>query len=221
MAGIFGALFMAAAGFAIAIYGDFAHFSNDKEEVVAEAADDAKLEQAESDGAEIIELVKGKPAENLKTPLTYAHFKAPAQFAGIEFNYPLTWSVYEKNDATKTTDDKRYDIYFDVGTVDSTQTARAHSLVVSIISDSYESVLGGFRKNIDSGILMAVPYAVTGHENDVNYSGVLLDGNLETGVTGVMLILKTREKTLTIRSDLADTMDDFRDIMLPSFTFVP
>jgi hypothetical protein len=218
---IFGTAFIAAGVFAIMVFKDFAHYSSNSTEIVAEARDLATESQKAEDEELFTEALKGTQFENIKNPLKYAHFKAPSQFATIEFDYPLTWAVYEKNEASKTTDANRYDVYFDVGSVTSTQYAQPHSLLVSIVNTSYEKTLEGFRKNVDSGALIAIPYSVPGHEGDVDYSGVRLDGQLETGVSGVMLILKTREKSLLIRSDLAATMDDFEKIVLPSFTFLP
>jgi hypothetical protein len=218
---IFGVAFIAAGVFAVMTFADFSKYSNNGEEIVAEARDLAAESQKAEDEELFIEAAKGTQFENIKNPLKYAHFKAPAQFATIEFDYPATWAVYQKNEASKTTDANRYDVYFDVGQVSSTQYAQPHSLLVSIVNTSYEKTLEGFRKNVDSGVLTAIPYVVPGHDGDVDYSGVRLDGQLETGVSGVMLILKTREKSLLIRSDLAATMDDFEKIVLPSFTFLP
>jgi hypothetical protein len=221
---VFGVLFVVAGVFALSEYKNYAHYSNDADAISAAAASSATADQSATDKTNTAEALKGVPNEKLgglTTKLKYAHFKSPQQFATIEFDYPLTWSVYEKNDATKVTDENNYDVYFDEGRVKSTAFKQPHSLHVNIVDTTYEDTLATFRKLIDSGALSATPYVVPGHEDDADYSGVKLDGQLEQGVSGTALILKTREKTMIIRSDLASTMDDFENIVLPSFKFVP
>jgi hypothetical protein len=223
---LFCPLAIAAAVFFVMVFNEYNHYKNDQAQIIQTAVDAAITDQTEQNAVNFAWAKKGTDLEaefNIKgviNPLRYAHFVSPETFGTIEFNYPLTWSVYTKNDMTKTTNDKRYDVYFDENIVTPTSEGTSHALHVSVVAELYEKALQAFQKNIDEGSLKAVPYVVPGHEGD-DYTGVRLDGKLENGASGTLILLKTREKTMYIRSDLGDYLADFERIVLPSFQFIP
>lgn len=224
---VFGLLTIGAVVLFIMVFGEYNHYKNNQEQIVQFAIDKAVDEQVAQNKVNFTWAKKGANlaeefgvTDDIINPLKYAHFKSPEKFGTIEFDYPLTWSVYEKSNMTKTTDDKRYAVYFDEGMVTPTDKGTSHALQIVVEARLYEDVLQDFQKNVNDGVLKATPYVVPEHEGD-DYTGVRLDGTLENGASGVLILLKTREKTMHIRCDIEDKLADFEKIVLPSFKFIP
>jgi hypothetical protein len=116
----------------------------------------------------------------------------------------------------------RYAVYFDENIVTPTSKGSSHALQIIVEERLYEDVLtdSALQRNISEGTLKATPYVVPMHEGD-DYTGVRLDGKLESGASGVLILLKNREKTMHIRCDIEKYLDDFERIILPSFQFIP
>jgi hypothetical protein len=224
---VFGVLAIGAAVFFFLVFGEYSHYTNDQEQIIQTTVNKAVEQQIEQDDVNFTWARKGTNlaeefdvTDKINNPLKYAHFKSPEQFGSIELDYPLTWSAYERNDMTKPTNISRYDVYFDENVVTPTKDGTSHALHVAVEATLYEKVLETYQKNVDAGKLKAVPYVVPGHDGD-DYTGVRLDGVLENGASGIMIILKTREKTMSIRCDIEDKLVDFEKIVLPSFQFIP
>ena len=219
---LFGLLTIGAGVVFVMIFSEYNHYKNDQEQIIQNAVDKARENEREKRNEDFAWARKGWDVsdQGIVSPLKFAHFKSPEKFGAIEFDYPLTWSVYQKNDATKITDTNRYDVYFDEGIVKPATDGSSHALHIKLESRLYEIVLKDFQKNIDQGQLKAVPYVLPGRTGD-DYTGVRLDGKLETGASGTLILLKAREKTLSIRSDLSNYHLDFLEIVLPSLQFIP
>jgi hypothetical protein len=224
---VFGLLTIGAAVLFFMVFGEYNHYKNDEEKIVQTTVEKAVETQTEQDkenfawarkGANLVE--EFEVTDKINNPLTYAHFKSPEKFGTIELNYPMTWSVYEKSDLTKATDEDRYAVYFDENMVTPTDGGTSHALQVIVEARLYESVLQDFQKNVNEGTLKATPYVVPKHDGD-DYTGVRLDGKLENGASGILILLKTREKTMHIRCDIESKLEDFEHIVLPSFQFIP
>ena len=93
--------------------------------------------------------------------------------------------------------------------------ASPYALRVQVLSRPYASVVQQFksRKNITATAysLPKVPGVV----------GLKVDGEFASNVTGSMVILPMRDKTLQIYSESTQYLNDFNSIILPNVTFVP
>jgi hypothetical protein len=209
------------------MFGEYSHYKNNQEEIIESAVAEAIEDQIELNKVNFSRARKGTNlaqefgvTDKINSPLKYAYFRSPEKFGTIEFNYPLTWSVYQKSDMTSDTRQDRYAVYFDEYMVTPTAEGTSHALQVIVEARLYEEVLRGFQNNINDGTLKATLYVVPNHEGE-DYTGVRLDGKLENGASGILILLKSREKTMHIRCDIEDKLEDFEQIILPSFQFIP
>ena len=97
-----------------------------------------------------------------------------------------------------------------------TYTAFLHPILVPAITDSqkiairisieqklYEDVLKGYEKLLKKGDLQSTAWS------NGKYSGTLITGQFNKDIRGRAVVLKMRDRTLTIRSDADVFKDDF------------
>lgn len=207
--------------FALGAYNEHNNYSNNSVDIINAAAVSAQEDQRAKDTQIIDEAKKGTVIDGRVNPVTLAYFQAPERLANLKFEHPRTWSVFIKNDATAATDRSRFDVFFDVGAVQPTTVSRPHALRLSVVDRLYESALGDYRTRVDSGALTAIPYVVPGHATDPDFSGMRLDGIIEDGISGILIILPLRDKTIMLRNEVSEAMADFESIVLASLDFIP
>jgi hypothetical protein len=178
-----------------------------KEEVAkAEAAQQTKLNQ--------------EFAEREKSP--NKTFKGPATYGSIQFKYPKTWSAYveQSNQATPING------YFFPDVVPSTQrnsqTPTAFALRLELVDTDYDQIIKQMNAQISQGKLKAAAYVPPKMKGKADVqTGVRFDGQIEQNLTGSMVVIKVRDKTLKIYTESTDYMSDFNDIVLKNLTFSP
>lgn len=122
-------------------------------------------------------------------------FVGPEDFGRLTFSYPKTWSVYE---ATSASSGGKYEAYLHPVVVPPIARDTQFALRVTIETKEYDDVVNGYQRAIESGELKSSTFSANGE------NGVRLDGNFSDDIRGSAVILKIRDKTVTLRTD-ADT----------------
>lgn len=193
---------IAAAAFAGLAVWAFVNYSDQKNNVdtkIALAEAEAKKKQAEEDEA--------KFAEREKEP--NRDFVGPDDYGRLTFKYPKTWSVYIAKD---TSGGGTYEAYLNPVTVPPVSAKQQYAVRVLIEEKDYDEVLGAYEQEVKKGDLKTTAFSAKGH------SGTRLDGAFSKDIRGSAVVLKLRDKTITLRSD-ADTFKPDFDKLIQTIDF--
>ncbi len=183
----------------VLVFGSFSiwaylNYSEQKRNVdgkIADAAAKARLEQADKDEADF--------AEREKQPLR--QFVGPSDYGRLTFDYPKTWSAYQATDVSEG-GGATYEAYLNPITVppvtkyvDTKNDAIKFALRVKIEQKTYNQSLEDYAKQIEKGELKSSVY------NGKNISGTRLVGNFTENIYGTAVVVKMRDRTLTLRTD--------------------
>lgn len=131
-------------------------------------------------------------------------FTGPSDYGSLSFTYPKTWSVYEISD---TTDNGSYQAIFNPGVIPPNAKAQQYALRVTIEDTAYEKVVASYDKLVKKGDLKTSSIMV----NDQN--GTRLDGNFDANIRGAAIIIKIRDKTVTLRTEANTFLDDYNKLL--------
>jgi len=153
-------------------------------------------------------------AEKEKLPLrTYI---GPSAYGSLSIQYPKTWSAYI---ADNTDTDPFIEGYFYPGTVPNiTKEKASFALRVVMVQESYSAVLADFQSQLEQGKVSISPYKLAKVPNIV---GSRVNGEVEEGMNGSMILLPLRDKTLKIWTNSTQFLPDFETNILPNFSFSP
>lgn len=202
---------IATAAFAFSANSSKQDYKDNLDAKVAAAVGQAQQEQQTKDEA--------AAAEKAKSPtLTYT---GSATYGSISFKYPRTWNGYI--DTTSSTDPIKG--YFADGIVPA--QASAYILRIQLLGQDYNTIINSFSSTIKQGTLSAsayVPPKMAGVKNV--QTGTRLDGAIENGsgnnpTQGSMVVIKVRDKTLEVYTEIPTALNDFNNTILASLTFVP
>lgn len=180
------------AGFGLWQYTQYAKVSDDVEGQVSDAVAKAVKDQAAID--------EKKFGEREKQPLR--QFPGPDDYGHLTFDYPKTWSAYQASDISKG-GGITYEAYLHPLLVPPVTDTQKIALRISIEQKLYESVLASYDKLIKKGDLQSQAWS------NGTYNGTLLTGNFSKDIKGRAIILRMRDRTLTMRSDADTFKDDF------------
>lgn len=162
-------------------------------------------------------------AQEEKNPLK--NWNGPEAYGSLVMAYPKTWSGYVSvasgNSGSSGTP---VDGYFYPGVVPSTTDQNSSFAVrVQVNSQSYASVVQSVSQQSGSkNPPVVTPYALPKLPKVV---GVKITGSLPNSSgsqkTGVMVVLPLRSQTVEIWTEGNQFVDDFNNIILPSFSFSP
>jgi hypothetical protein len=168
---------------------------------IAVAVEQAKKAQSEQDNANFV-------AEQKKQTLTYT---GPSDLGSVTFDYQKTWSVYLAKSGSKDSD---FVLQLNPVLVNGDSSVEP-AVTVSVINDSYDETVLSYQNQVDKGKLRATPVTISGSQ------GIRFDGELSSSVAnGSLVVLKIRDKSLTIQLGVADYQADYAAI-LKSLTFKP
>lgn len=181
----------------------FMNYMDQKNNVDAKIVDAVAIAQTEQKADDEIVF-----AEREKSPVK--KFTGPDDFGKVTFDYPKTWSVFigEDNKA-------KYESYFHPNAVVAPARKVPYALRLTISGEQYETALKGYQAKVAAGDLKASPVTVNGQV------GTRLDGEFSPTVKGAMVLLKIRDKTITIYTEAEDYLTDFDSTVIPSLTFNP
>lgn len=137
-------------------------------------------------------------------------FTGPTDYGSLSFEYPKTWSVYEVSDAS---DGGTYEAIFNPGVIPPEGKDQQYALRLTIEDTSYEKVVSSYDKLVKKGDLKTSSVTI----NDQN--GTRLDGNFSDDIRGAAIIIKIRDKTVTLRTEANTFLDDYNKL-LKTITFV-
>ena len=191
---------LAGIGVAAWVYVNYLDQKNNVDMKVSDATALAKKEQKTSDDAMY------QQAEKEPNRI----FTGPSDYGSLSFKYPKTWSVYEVSDATNGGD---YEAIFNPGVIPPESDDQQYALRVTIESTAYEKVVAKYDKFVKKGDLKSSSITL----ND--QSGTRLDGKFSDDIRGAAVIIKIRDKTVTIRTEADTFLEDYNKL-LKTVTFV-
>lgn len=136
-------------------------------------------------------------------------FAGPDDYGRVAFKYPKTWSVYEAKDATS---GGTYEAYFSPGVISPVAVDQRYALRLTIENKTYEKAISDYASLVKKGDLKSSSVTV-GEQN-----GTRLDGNFTKDIRGSAVVLKIRDKTVTLRTD-ADTFATDFNALIATVTF--
>lgn len=147
-------------------------------------------------------------------------FSGSATYGSITFDYPKTWSAY----VDTTNSSEPINAYFHPDSVPGIQGSTNYALRVEVVAGTYSDILAGYQSQITAGKLTAAAYIPPKLAGVANVqAGTKLDGLLNDNakVSGSMVVMKVRDKTLKVYTMSNDYVADFNNTVLPSLTFAP
>jgi hypothetical protein len=152
-------------------------------------------------------------AEREKQP--YKTFEGPATFGSVKVTYPKTWSAYvtqtDKGSAP-------IDGYFHPAVVPGLESGTAFALHLQVTSTSYEQEVKKFDSAAKSGKVTVTALAAPKVSGT---TGVRINGEIESGKQGSMVLFPLRDKTLKLSTESSQFVSDFNDVILANLVFVP
>ncbi|MET0980167.1 MAG: hypothetical protein ABWX90_02845 [Candidatus Saccharimonadales bacterium] len=131
-------------------------------------------------------------------------FVGPDDYGRLIFDYPKTWSVYVAKDVTE---GGSYLAYLNPVTVPPVSDEQQFSLRVTIEQNDYDKVLKTYDNLVKKGDLRSSGFTANGN------AGIRFDGNFTKNIRGSAVILKVRDKTVTVRTDADTFKPDFENII--------
>lgn len=205
LAGVFCLLFIGASSFGIWAFMESQHYKNDVDAIVDKESALA-VQAAESE--------KDKEfAEKEKLPTRT--FTGSQTYGSVAFDYPKTWSIYKEESSKGSV----VNVYAHPGAVPGLSSGQPYALRLEITSTGYDKEAGAFNGAIEKGELRGTSYRP--EKVEVAEAGLRLDGTLRKEVSGSMVLLRLRDRTIKLYTESTDYINDFNDIILPSLTFIP
>ncbi|MEX2007102.1 MAG: hypothetical protein WD877_02990 [Candidatus Saccharimonadales bacterium] len=205
--GLLSVLLITTAVAAFLFYGSKEDYKNNVDNKIAQAVAQAEAVQAAK--------LEKDFAEQSKSP--HKTYKGSATYGSVTFDYPKTWSAYVASSV-----DTPLDAYFHPDFVPAVDAESSYALRVEIVDDEYSQVVEEFSSAIEEGSLTARAYISPKMQNASGAQpGLYLDGELDEGLQGAIVVAKVRDKTLKIYTESRNFIADFEKIVLPSLTFVP
>jgi len=165
---------------------------------VSTAVTSAVKTQADKDAA-TFEAAEKKPNRQ---------FAGPEDFGALSFDYPKTWSTYIDKDASSGS----FHAYLNPVSVPPISEKTQYALRVTIETKSYDTVLGTYSSLVKKGDLKSSIVKID------EVDSTRLDGNFTKDIRGSAVIMKIRDKVVTIRTD-ADTFKPDFDALVATIKF--
>jgi hypothetical protein len=151
---------------------------------IADAAAAARLEQADKDEQDF--------AKREKQPLR--QFVGPSDYGRLTFDYPKTWSAYQATDISEG-GGVTYEAYLNPIQVPPVGDKQKFALRITIEQKIYDKALDSYATLIKKGDLKSSVY------NDGIHTGTKIEGNFNKDIYGTAVLIKMRDRTLTVRTD--------------------
>lgn len=188
-------------GFAVWAYMDRQKYKNETDQIVAgEVAVAIERTKTEKDNEFI---------EREKEPLK--EYKSPDDLGSIVLKFPKTWSTY-----LDIGEGESHFIFHPNGvTAGDTQ---AYALRISVLDEIYKDVISEYDGAVEEGLASAKAFRLPKVKG---VTGLRVDGQLEEGKNGSVVVLPLRDKTIKIATESQDFVSDFNKIIIPNITFNP
>jgi hypothetical protein len=191
---------------AIMFYGQMSDYKNNSDVKSAAAVDVAKKEQAEELAAQF--------AEQEKEPLR--SYTAPGSAASVKIVYPKTWSLY----AVEGKEGSSVNTYFNPNAIsDVSNKDNVYALRMQVLDKSYASVVKEYETAAKKGEVTITPFKPERVQSA--QTGVRIEGNVRDDISGSMVILPVRDKTIKIWSETANYTNDFNNFVIKNLEYSP
>jgi len=193
-----------ALGFGVFSVWAFAGYSEQKNNVDVIVA----TEVVEAQKAQEV-VLRAEFAQEQKNP--YKQYVSGSTNGSIKIVYPKTWSalIDEQETGSASFDAHFHPDFVPGGTPDTLFGAR-----VEIVNSDYAQVLSGYQRDVEDGDLKARAIKVSGA------TATRFDGLIENDVTGAVVVLPLRDKTVMIWTESANYLGDF-DRIIKNLTYSP
>ena len=141
-------------------------------------------------------------AEREKEPMN--RFTGPEDYGSLSFKHPRTWSVFIARDASS---GGEFEAYLNPGSVPAPSASQIFALRVNIKPQEYSAVVKSFDGLVKSGKLRSSVFTL----GDI--VGTRFDGEFSTDIIGAQIVLRVRDKTITIRTDSEAFLGDFNNLI--------
>jgi len=186
-------------GFAGWVYVQYDDTKTNVDSLIADAKDEAAKEQADADNKKFDKVQK----EPLMT------FAGPTDYGHLTFRYPKTWSAYQATDIRQGGGVTFYAYLHPVFVPPTTPVDQKFALRIVIEQKNYETVLAGYDKQLKKGELQSSAWT----DNDNGLTGTMLTGNFTKDIRGTAVLIKMRDRTLTVRTDSDIFSDDYKVVL--------
>lgn len=178
--------------FGIWAYTNYLDQKSNVDGKVKEATAKAVLENSQT--------LEKKFTDEEKQPMR--QFVGPSDYGRLTFDYSKTWSAYQATDVSKG-GGVTYEAYLNPILVSPVSDTQKFALRITIEQKTYDQAVAAYDKQIKSGDLKSSVYS------DGNLTGTMLVGNFNKDIYGTAVLMKMRDRTLTMRTDGDVFKDDF------------
>jgi hypothetical protein len=176
----------------VLVFGSFSIWSflnyteqkNNVDTKIADAQAKATLDQATKDEEDF--------AKREKEPMR--QFVGPADYGRLTFDYPKTWSAYQATDISQG-GGVTYEAYLNPILVPPVSPKTKFALRITIEQKIFDKAVEVYAPLIKKGDLKSSVYS------DGIHTGTRLEGSFNKDIIGTAVLIKMRDRTLTIRTD--------------------
>lgn len=152
-------------------------------------------------------------AEKEKNPLR--SYTGPASYGSVAISYPKTWSIYMDESGKG---NAPLDGSLNPNFVPGLTSKASIALRVQVLNSQYANLVKTFDQRVKSGKVKVTPFTAPKVPGVV---GLRVDGEVQTGKQGSLVVFPIRDKTLQVWTEAAQNIGDFNTIILPNLVFVP
>lgn len=182
--------------FSIWAYVNYIGQKQDVDSKVSEAVAKAVLKQSNKD----------ETAFSAREKEPMRQFVGPSDYGRLTFDYPKTWSAYQASDVSSG-GGVTYQAFLNPVLVPPVSDATKFAIRITIEQKTYDQTLATYQKLIQKGDLKSSVYS------DGNLTGTELVGNFNKDIYGTAVLIKMRDRTLTIRTDGDVFINDFHALL--------
>lgn len=176
----------------VIVFGSFSiwayiNYTSQKQNVdskITEATAKAVLDQSNKD----------ETAFSAREKEPMRQFVGPSDYGRLTFDYPKTWSAYQASDVSGG-GGVTYQAYLNPILVPPVSDATKFAVRITIEQKTYDQTLATYQKLIQKGDLKSSVYS------DGHLTGTELVGNFNADIYGTAVLMKMRDRTLTLRTD--------------------
>ena len=194
-------LLVATIGFGAWAFTERQSYKNDVDEKIATAIEINSKQVSDQKDNEFL--------EKEKYPLD--SFEGSSQYGSIKVNYPKTWSAY----ITENANGAEY-VFSPRHVSGEINSSRALKIVVE--NNRYNQAVTTYDGQLLNGEIKAKAYSLPKVRNVV---GTRIDGAIEQGKQGSVILFPLRDKTIKIINEVPGVVNDFNNIILENLTFNP
>lgn len=175
------------AGFSGWMYMQYTDAKTDVDGQIEAALAEGLRKQSEADEKKFL--------EREKQP--FRQFVGPDDYGRVTFDYPKTWSAFQATDL-RAGGGVTYYAYLNPNSVPPVEPKDARVAIRIIIEQKvYDQVLASYDKLVKAGDLKVSAW----NDNNNGLSGTKLEGSFTKDIRGTAVLIKMRDRTLTVRTD--------------------